>query len=109
MVRLPQTEGLYWPIDIMLDRINENTSLVIIANPNNPIGDFKPSYEMKEIFEKTQDEGIPVLIDEAYAEFVERQEDTCIKTGLLYDNVMTSRTFSKAKGRRCEDRLCYIK
>ena len=42
--------------------------------------------------------GIPVLIDEAYAEFVERQEDTCIKTGLLYDNVMTSRTFSKAKG-----------
>ena len=94
----PQTEGLYWPIDIMLDRINENTSLVIIANPNNPIGDFKPSYEMKEIFEKTQDMGIPVLIDEAYAEFVERQEDTCIKTGLLYDNVMTSRTFSKAKG-----------
>ena len=106
----PQTEGLYWPIDIMLDRINEKTSLVIIANPNNPIGDFKPSYEMKEIFEKTQDMGIPVLIDEAYAEFVERQEDTCIKTGLLYDNVMTSRTFSKAKGGgRCEDRLCHIK
>lgn len=94
----PQEEGLYWPIDVMLDRINENTSLIIIANPNNPIGDFKSSHEMKEIFEKTQEMGIPVLIDEAYAEFVERQEDTCIETGLLYDNVMTSRTFSKAKG-----------
>ena len=81
-----------------MDALNENTSLVIIANPNNPIGDWVSNKKLRELFIKTQKMGIPVLIDEAYQEFVEMDDESCLTMGFKFANVVCCRTFSKAKG-----------
>ena len=52
-------------IDKMLEFVDEDTELIILANPNSPIGDYKTIDEIKPLL----DTGIPVLIDEAYIEF----------------------------------------
>ena len=81
-----------------MDMLDDKTSLVILANPNTPIGDWVSNQKLIDIFIKTQKMGIPVLIDEAYQEFVERDEDSCLTMGFEFTNVICSRTFSKAKG-----------
>ena len=42
--------------------------------------------------------GIPVLMDEAYQEFVEKDDESCLTMGFKFSNVICCRTFSKAKG-----------
>ena len=96
--QVPYEENLKWSIDKLMDMLNDDTSLVILANPNNPIGDWVSNMELRDFFSKTQKMGIPVLIDEAYQEFVEKDEDSCLTTGFKFDNVVSCRTFSKAKG-----------
>jgi len=96
--QLPYNEDLTWSIDKMIDMLNDKTSLVIIANPNNPIGDWVSNKKLIELFIKTQRMKIPVLIDEAYQEFVENEDESCLFMGLKFANVICCRTFSKAKG-----------
>ena len=56
--------------------------------------------ELNELFIYTQSKGIPVLIDEAYIQFVPNHYDcdACITDGLKFQNVVFCRTFSKALG-----------
>ena len=96
--QVPYDKNLTWSMDKLMDMLNENTSLVIIANPNNPIGDWVSNKKLTELFIKTQKMGIPVLMDEAYQEFVERDNESCLSMGFKFANVVCCRTFSKAKG-----------
>jgi histidinol-phosphate aminotransferase len=96
--QVPYEEDLTWSIDKLMDMINEKTSLVIIANPNNPIGDWVSNMKLRGLFSKTQEMGIPILVDEAYQEFVEKDDESCLTMGLKFANVICCRTFSKAKG-----------
>ena len=79
-------------IDKMLEFVDENTELIILANPNSPIGDYKTIDEIKPLL----DTGIPVLIDEAYIEFSD--EESFIKYIDDYPNLIVTRTFSKGFG-----------
>jgi histidinol-phosphate aminotransferase len=96
--QVPYDEDLTWSIDKLIDMLNDETSLVIIANPNNPIGDWVSNMKLRELFSKTQKMGIPVLVDEAYQEFVEKDNESCLTMGFKFSNVICCRTFSKAKG-----------
>ena len=91
-------KNLTWNIDYVMKNITDKTSLIIIANPNNPIGDYKKPSELDELFRYTQKKGIPVLIDEAYVQFIPNNYETCITKGFEFNNVVTCRTFSKALG-----------
>ena len=84
-------------IDKMLEFVDDDTNLIVLANPNSPIGDYKTIDEIKPLL----DTGIPVLIDEAYIEFLDTEDihwDSFIKYIDEYPNLIVTRTFSKAFG-----------
>ena len=76
----------------MLKFVDDETQLIILANPNSPIGDYKTIDEIKPLLNT----GIPVLIDEAYIEFSDKE--SFIKYIDDYSNLIITRTFSKGFG-----------
>jgi histidinol-phosphate aminotransferase len=85
-------------LEAMLVAIDENTRVVFIANPNNPTGTwFGP--DALERFLARVPSNVLVVLDEAYIEYAEGDE---LPDGLTYlaryDNLLVSRTFSKAYG-----------
>ena len=82
--------------DSLIDNIDENKCCIVLANPNSPIGDILGLNQIEEILKKSSKYNIPILIDEAYIEYSE--QESCIKFLEKYDNLVISRTFSKAYG-----------
>lgn len=81
----------------MAAAITPKTKLVFIDNPNNPTGKSVGEMEVEAFLEKLPDTAIAVF-DEAYYDFVEREDfpDTIRYIGRK--NVIVLRTFSKAHG-----------
>jgi len=75
--------------------ITSKTSLVIFTNPGSPFGYFKDSSEVEELAKYLCKKEIVLLIDEAYVEFA---PGNCLELVKKYNNVVISRTFSKAWG-----------
>lgn len=85
-------------LDAMAARITDRTRLVFICNPNNPTGTVV-SQAAFDAFMGRVPEGVVVVVDEAYIEFVSTTD--CLKTGQVQDlerPLVTLRTFSKAYG-----------
>ena len=77
----------------------EHPALLIICNPNNPTGNFTSLVVIEKILQNVE---CPVIMDEAYMEFVDAT-DTLGRLSTLsllndYDNFLCFRTFSKAYG-----------
>ncbi|MEH6457077.1 MAG: histidinol-phosphate transaminase [Cocleimonas sp.] len=82
----------------MAELINDKTSVIFIANPNNPTGTWLKSDELKQFISNVPD-NIIVVVDEAYCEYVESAEYPNALTWLdQFPNLIVSRTFSKAYG-----------
>ena len=79
--------------DAIIAAITPKTKIIVIANPNNPTGNFMG----EEAFRKVADTGLPLVVDEAYIEYagLEKSMTKLIKE---YKNVMVTRTMSKAYG-----------
>ena len=77
----------------LIDSINDNTRLVVISNPFSPIGEYKTIDEVRELCKVCVDKDIILLIDEAYVDF---SPGTLLPLIKEFDNVVISRTFSKA-------------
>jgi histidinol-phosphate aminotransferase len=86
-----------FPLDEVLNLLSsdERINLVILCNPNNPLGTAISVEDVKKILEKAGENGIPILHDEAYFEF---SGITCKDLVKEYDNLYIIRTFSKAFG-----------
>ncbi len=92
--------ALNWGHDLeaMLAAITEKTKVIYIANPNNPTGTLISVSEW-EAFISQVPEHIIVVLDEAYFEFVQTGKTVNGLDYLAeYDNLLVSRTFSKAYG-----------
>jgi histidinol-phosphate aminotransferase len=83
---------LYDPGSI-LESITEKTKIIVIANPNNPTGNFMDP----EHFVTIAETGVPFIVDEAYIEYAGLGKS---QVGLIkkYPNVLITRTLSKAYG-----------
>ena len=79
----------------LLDAIGPDVQMVAIANPNSPTGTVLDEEFLLEVVEKARDAGVVALIDEAYYPFYSR---TMLPHIRHYDNLVVSRTFSKAYG-----------
>lgn len=79
-------------IDEILDNIDCDTRIVVLLNPNNPIGNIYEEAEVRKIIEKAEENNAVVIIDEAYYYFCDQ---TFVKLVQDYSNVMVFRTFSK--------------
>ena len=82
----------------MRELVCEQTSVVFIANPNNPTGTWLKAVEL-ERFIKELPAHVIVVLDEAYCEYSEKYDDTATINWLQrYPNLIITRTFSKAYG-----------
>jgi len=79
-------------VDKIIEKITPDLDLVVVLNPNNPIGDVYSYEEMDRIVEAAKKNKVTVLIDEAYFYFY---PNSFIKYALENDNVFLTRTFSK--------------
>ena len=76
----------------IVDSINKDTKIILLANPNSPIGDAYNHDGIKKLL----DTGVHVVVDEAYIELSE--VESCVSLIKEYKNLTVLRTFSKAFG-----------
>lgn len=81
-----------YKVENTLDAINENTGIVVLVNPNMPVGNVYSRNEIVSIIEKAEENNAIVIIDEAYYYFYDKSSINLINE---YDNVFVLRTFSK--------------
>jgi len=84
---------LLFDFDAVLNAVTDKTKIIVIANPNNPTGNFMAP----ENFVKIAETGLPFIVDEAYIEYA-GLEKSQVHLTKKYPNVMITRTTSKAYG-----------
>jgi histidinol-phosphate aminotransferase len=103
-IEVPMRNDAY-DLDAIAEAIDEQTRVVILANPNNPTGTMF-DVDATETFLHRVPESVLVILDEAYSDFAEhfaRQRDITYSRSFDYvranrPNVLVLRTFSKAHG-----------
>ena len=78
--------------DLYQASLDLNPKLIFISNPNNPTGSY---FEKSEILNFIKRVSCPVVIDEAYIEYVNESKSLASEIH-HYDNLYVTRTFSKA-------------
>lgn len=82
----------------MLNLMDENTRLVLVANPNNPTGTYNALRDVERFLERVPETAL-VVMDEAYKEFVDAPDYGTSQSLLArFPNLMVLGTFSKAYG-----------
>ena len=80
-----------------LARMTAEYSLFIVENPNNPTGQVVPLWKVEKIAQKALDLGRVLVLDEAYAEYMEFS-NSAINLVPQYPNLIVTRSFSKGWG-----------
>ena len=91
-VKVPYREDLTMDINDIISELTEETQMVILLNPNNPMGNVYTEEEFEQIFKICREKEITMLVDEAYHYFYPK---TFIKYALKHRRVLVTRTFSK--------------
>lgn len=82
-------------IEHIINNITQDTKLFVLANPNNPTGTAFNLDELEIIAKQTQKTSTIFLIDEAYFHFYNIDSIGLVEK---YNNIIITRTFSKALG-----------
>lgn len=91
-VKISYNRDLSMDVNNILAEMTEDTQLLILLNPNNPMGNVYTDKEFEQIMEEAQEKKITVLIDEAYYYF---HPKTFIHYALEREHIFVTRTFSK--------------
>ena len=91
-VKVPYNEDLSMDINNIISELTDDTQLLILLNPNNPMGNVYSDDEFERIMEVCREKQITVLVDEAYHYFYPK---TFINYALTERHVFITRTFSK--------------
>lgn len=90
--QLHYADDFSYDINQTLDAIDENTGIVVLVNPNMPVGNVYDPADIRKVIEKAAKFNALVIIDEAYYYFYDKTTVALVKE---YDNVVVLRTFSK--------------
>ncbi len=88
-------------IELLLDSCSDQTKLIFLCSPNNPVGTIIPEEKIVELLQARANKSI-VVVDEAYIEFSD--EESMSRLVSTFDNLVVLRTLSKAfalAGARC--------
>ncbi|MBP5201819.1 histidinol-phosphate aminotransferase family protein [bacterium] len=91
-VKVPYNEDLSMDVNNIIAEMTDDTQLLILLNPNNPMGNVYTDEEFEKIMKVAREKQINVLVDEAYHYFYPK---TFIKYALEGEHVFITRTFSK--------------
>ena len=91
-VPVPYNDDLTMDVEHIIKELTEDTQLLILLNPNNPMGNIYSEDEFEKIIKVAQEKEITVLVDEAYHYFYPK---TFIKYALEQEHIFITRTFSK--------------
>lgn len=91
-VKVPYNEDLSISIENIVKELTDDTQMLILLNPNNPMGNVYSDEEFDKLFKICQEREITLLVDEAYHYFYPK---TFIKYALNSRRVLVTRTFSK--------------
>ncbi len=91
-VKVPYNEDLTMDVNKIIEAITEDTQLLILLNPNNPMGNVYTDEEFERIIKAANAKQVTVLIDEAYHYFYPK---TFIDSALKKEHIFVTRTFSK--------------
>ncbi|HBF39010.1 MAG TPA: histidinol-phosphate transaminase [Firmicutes bacterium] len=83
-------------LESIQEKLNQSTKIIWLCNPNNPTGTIFTK-DLIEKFLKQIPDDIMVVFDEAYFDYVER-EDYPDTAQLSFPNIISLRTFSKVYG-----------
>ncbi len=88
----------HYDVDKILSKVNDNTRIVLLANPDNPSGSCLSAGEIRRLHAALPD-NVLLIVDSAYDEFA-GADDYESATNLVheYDNVIVTRSFSKVYG-----------
>ncbi len=97
-VQVPVRDDGHHDLLAMSAAVTERTKVVIVCTPNNPTGPAVTQGEL-DAFIASLPSHVVVVVDEAYIEFV-RMDDAVdgVSTYQGHENVIVTRTFSKAYG-----------
>jgi histidinol-phosphate aminotransferase len=97
-VKVPVLADGRHDLDAMAAAVTDRTKVVLVCTPNNPTGPAVTQAELDGFLARVPSH-VLVVVDEAYLEFV-RMDDPVdgIATYRAHDNVVLTRTFSKAYG-----------
>ena len=84
-------------VDALLSELRPDTKIVFIVNPGNPCGSVIHNDEIRRLRTALPDD-VLLLVDEAYAEFVDEDFHTPIFDLVEQGNTVVTRTFSKIYG-----------
>ena len=79
-------------IEKIIAAITEDTRIVVLLNPNNPIGNVYTVEEFEAVRKRAEEVGALVIVDEAYHYFYSK---TFLSEAVVAPNVVVLRTFSK--------------
>jgi histidinol-phosphate aminotransferase len=97
-IRKAREKNLTTDVDAILQLITPATTMVFIANPNNPTGTLVSNAELQRLRDNLPPD-VLLVIDAAYAEYVDRPEyDGGIALVGQGENTVMTRTFSKIYG-----------
>jgi histidinol-phosphate aminotransferase len=98
VVYVPLTADYKLDLDAMEKKIDGNTKLIYICNPNNPTATYLDPEKLRAFCERVHTR-VPIFIDEAYIDYLEDAKTfsmmDCARKGM---NVIIARTFSKLHG-----------
>lgn len=80
------------PVEEIVEAINADTDVVVLLNPNNPVGRAFTNEEFDLITKRAAAVGAIVIVDEAYHYFYKA---SFMRQALALDHVVVIRTFSK--------------
>ncbi len=91
-VKVPYNDDLTMDVNNIINSLTDDTQLLILLNPNNPMGNVYTVDEFEKILNAAKQKQITVLIDEAYHYFY---PETFMKYALTQEHIFVTRTFSK--------------
>jgi len=95
---IPMVNDFQFPLqDILCQIRKDEDSMLYIDNPNNPTGYLIPLENVEQMVREAEINGIIVIIDEAYGDFVS-DDFSAINLVRKYSNLIVIRSFSKTLG-----------
>ena len=85
-------DNLEMPVENIIKELTEDVQLLILLNPNNPMGNTYTETEFEALLAECKKKQITVLIDEAYMYFYPH---SFIDYALKNEHIFITRTFSK--------------